>query len=83
MPNTPVRHPYLFVAAASFILMITIGMRMSLGLFVLPIANGTAIGIADVSFAIAVTQLMWGVSQPLSGALADRFGAWPVLWVGR
>ena len=82
MPNTPVRHPYLFVAAASFILMITIGMRMSLGLFVLPIANGTAIGIADVSFAIAVTQLMWGVSQPLSGALADRFGAWPVLWVG-
>ena len=73
---------WLFVLAAAFILMVTIGMRMTLGLFVRPLVNDTALSIAEVSLAIAVTQLMWGVSQPLSGALSDRFGAWRVLWMG-
>ena len=73
---------WLFVLAAAFILLVTIGMRMTLGLFVRPLVNDTALSIAEVSLAIAVTQLMWGVSQPLSGALSDRFGAWRVLWMG-
>lgn len=55
---------------------------MSLGLFMQPMVQDTALSIADISFAIAVTQLMWGVSQPLTGAAADRFGAWPVLLWG-
>ena len=55
---------------------------MSLGLFMQPMVQDTALSIADISFAIAVTQLVWGVSQPLTGAAADRFGAWPVLLWG-
>ena len=69
---------WLFVLAAAFILLVTIGMRMTLGLFVRPLVNDTALSIAEVSLAIAVTQLMWGVSQPFSGARSDRFGAWRV-----
>lgn len=80
--NTSYLKLWLFVLAVAFILMVTIGMRMTLGLFVQPLVNITTLSIAQVSLAIAITQLMWGVSQPLSGALSDRFGTWTVLWVG-
>ncbi len=76
------RRLWLIVLAAAAVLMITMGMRMSLGLFVQPMVRDTALSITAISFAMAVTQLMWGVSQPITGALADRYGAWPVLWTG-
>lgn len=66
---------FLFVFIAAAILLITSGIRLSLGLFVNPIATQSDISIVDLSFALAMTQLMWGVSQPITGALADRFGA--------
>jgi MFS family permease len=53
--------------------------RQSQGLFLFPIAGSTGAGIATVSFAMAVGQFVWGAVQPVSGALADRFGAARVL----
>ncbi|HEZ0821352.1 TPA: MFS transporter [Neisseria meningitidis] len=81
MTHTASKTPkfWLTITAAAFILLITIGMRMTLGLFVQPIVNTTELSIAQFSLIIAVFQLMWGISQPLSGALADRFGAFRVL----
>lgn len=76
------QNKWLFPLAAAFILMITMGIRMSLGLFVPPLANDTVLSITQISLAMAITQLMWGVSQPLTGALADRYGAWTILWSG-
>lgn len=38
-----------------------------------------AVSVVQISFALAVTQLMWGVSQPIVGAVADKFGALTVL----
>lgn len=70
---------WLLIAAAASILLITIGMRMTLGLFVLPVVNSTELSMTQFSLIIAVFQLMWGISQPLSGALSDRFGAFKVL----
>lgn len=64
----------LLVAIAGVILLITSGVRMSLGLFVKPIAN-SGLDIVSISFSLAICQLMWGISQPISGALADKFGA--------
>ncbi|ASP17012.1 transporter, major facilitator family protein [Neisseria sp. oral taxon 020 str. F0370] len=72
-------NPWPVISAAAFILLVTIGMRMSLGLFVQPVVNTTALGIEQFSLVIAVFQLMWGVAQPVTGALADRFGARRVL----
>ena len=62
------------IAIAAAILMITMGMRQSLGLFIAPIIDSTHVGYAAMSFAMAMGQLMWGVAQPTFGALADRFG---------
>lgn len=80
--TTTNRTLWLIVFAAAFILMVTMGIRMSLGLFMIPLLRDTAIGVSAFSFAMAVNQLLWGVAQPFSGALADRFGAWPVLLWG-
>ena len=72
-------NPWPVIAAAAFILLITIGMRMSLGLFLRPVVNTTDLSVAQFSLVIAVFQLMWGVAQPATGALADHYGAWKVL----
>jgi predicted MFS family arabinose efflux permease len=68
------------IAAALF--MITMGVRQSQGLFVFPIAGTTGVGVVAISFAMAVGQFMWGLAQPIAGALADRFGAARVLVAG-
>jgi len=72
----------LLMAAAAAVLMITMGMRQSLGLYIAPIIETTQVGYAAMSFALAVGQLMWGVAQPVFGALADRHGSRPVLIAG-
>lgn len=66
------------LAAAAF-LMVTMGARQSLGLFVSPINSSTGLGITAISLAFAVSQLMWGVIQPVAGAMADRYGPDKVL----
>jgi predicted MFS family arabinose efflux permease len=76
------RHAGLLIAAATLTLMVTMGVRQSLGLFVQPIARDTSLGIVEISFALAVAQLVWGIVQPLFGAWADKTGPGRVLVVG-
>jgi MFS family permease len=72
----------LLMVTAAAILMITMGMRQTLGLFIAPIIDSTHVGYAAMSLAMAVGQLMWGVAQPTFGALADRHGPFRVLLIG-
>jgi hypothetical protein len=65
--------PVVLVAAA--LLMITMGARQSMGLFVSPINTSTGLGIVSISFALAVGQFVWGLAQPIAGACADRLPA--------
>ncbi len=75
------RKPEVLVAtlAAAGILLITMGARQSLGLFVGPINTSTGLGIGTISLALAVGQFSWGAIQPVAGAVADRYGPRPVL----
>ena len=68
--------------AAAGILMVTMGTRQSLGLFVSPLNSSTGLGIATISLAMAVGQFAWGAIQPVAGAIADRHGARVVLIAG-
>jgi predicted MFS family arabinose efflux permease len=73
--------PLVLIAAA--ILMITMGARQSMGLFIAPMQASTGVSIVGISFALAIGQFFWGASQPVFGALADRYGPTPVLvWGG-
>jgi MFS family permease len=76
------RKSLLVMVAAAAILMITMGIRQSMGLFIAPIIDSTHVGYAAMSFAMAVGQLMWGAAQPAFGALADRFGPYRTLLAG-
>jgi MFS family permease len=76
------RRSLVIMVAAAAILMITMGIRQSMGLFIAPIIDTTHVGYAAMSFAMAVGQLMWGAAQPTFGALADRFGPYRTLLAG-
>jgi MFS family permease len=67
------------VAAAAAILVVTMGARQALGLFVAPINHATGLGIVAISLAMAIGQFVWGLAQPIFGAVADRFGSRLVL----
>ncbi|MBU3653515.1 MAG: MFS transporter [Limnohabitans sp.] len=70
------------VLMAGGILLITMGIRQSMGLYVGPINTSTGLGITSISLALAVGQFVWGAIQPLAGAAADHWGPRPVLLVG-
>ena len=72
----------LLVVSASLILMITMGIRQSLGLFVSPINTSTGLGITAISLALAIGQFVWGAVQPAFGAWADRSGPKVALTLG-
>ncbi|MCD2518696.1 MFS transporter [Massilia sp. G4R7] len=80
-PMTP-RAAWMLILAASAILMITMGARLTTGLFLSPINTSTGLGVATISFAMAVAQLMWGASQPVFGAIADKYGPARVIVIG-
>ncbi len=81
--NTPAAKTYTaFIAAACLILLVTMGIRQSLGLFVQPIVLNTGMSIALVSLAMAVGQVLWGFSQPIAGMLAERYGVRVVAMLG-
>lgn len=73
---------WFFIVIAASVLMITMGMRQSMGLFVSPINTATGLGIVGISLAMAVGQFVWGAAQPIFGAVADRYGPGRVLVAG-
>lgn len=82
---SPSSHPARYwplVLAATATLMVTMGIRQSMGLFVSPIGKDTGLGIAQISFALAIGQFVWGAVQPLFGAVADQKGPGRVLITG-
>lgn len=76
------RQVYTLVLTAAGILLITMGVRQTSGLFLVPITQSTGVTIVAMSFALAIGQLMWGVAQPVFGAIADKYGAVKVVIAG-
>ncbi|MFL6549261.1 MAG: MFS transporter [Povalibacter sp.] len=68
--------------AAAAILMITMGARQTSGLFLLPITKSTGVSIVAFSLALAIGQFVFGLAQPIFGALADKFGAIRIIILG-
>src|SRR5438477_517322 len=68
--------------AAALILLITMGGRQTIGLFIAPLDQATGLGIVAISLAVAIGQLVWGLAQPLLGAVADRYGPGRVIAAG-
>ena len=56
--NTP--QLWIVTLSAAGILMVTMGARQSLGLFLAPLNASTGLGIASISLAMAIGQFIWG-----------------------
>lgn len=67
---------------AALLLAVVMGQRSSIGLFLSPMNTATGIGFAALSLAVAIGQVTWGLAQPLSAALAERYGAARVIAAG-
>lgn len=59
----------------------TFGPRSAMGFFQLPMISETGFDRATFGMAMAIQNLMWGLGQPVFGALADRFGTWRILFL--
>lgn len=67
---------------SALILALSMGTRHGFGLFLPPMSAEFGWGREVFAFAIALQNLIWGLAQPFTGALADRFGAARVVLVG-
>ena len=65
-------------------LMVTLsmGIRHGFGLFNLPITMANGWGRETFALTIALQNLIWGAFQPITGALADRYGALKIMVAG-
>ncbi|SHN00882.1 MFS transporter [Phytopseudomonas punonensis] len=70
------------MVGASLILALSLGTRHGFGLFLSPMSADFGWGRGVFAFAIALQNLIWGIAQPFTGALADRFGAQRAIIVG-
>ncbi|RNF32428.1 major facilitator transporter [Massilia aurea] len=81
-PTLSPRAAWTLILVASAIMMITMGARLTSGLFLSPLNTATGLGVASISFVMAVAQLMWGAAQPVFGAVADKYGPGRVIALG-
>jgi predicted MFS family arabinose efflux permease len=65
--------------ACALVLLVSNGLRQSLGLFMAPMAADFGTSAATFGFAMAAQNLIWGIAQPFVGMLADRHGAGRVI----
>ncbi len=60
----------------------SMGIRHGFGLFNLPITVANGWGRETFALTIALQNLIWGAVQPITGALADRYGAFKIMVAG-
>jgi predicted MFS family arabinose efflux permease len=70
------------IATAASVFALLFGVRQSQALFITPLNSATGLGIAAISLAFACAQLMWGITQPVAGAIADKYGSARVVALG-
>ena len=76
------RTPLVIVVCGSLIGMLTFGPRSTFGFFMQPMSREFGWRRDVFALAFAVQNLLWGIGQPISGAIADRFGTLRVISVG-
>ena len=68
------RRAVIVLICASVILLVGNGIRTSFGLLLVPMTTDLGWSRESFSLALAIQNIIWGVSQPLAGAYADKFG---------
>lgn len=82
--NTPVtpRTATMLLICGSIVVSLSLGIRHTFGLFLQPMTQDLSWSREAFSFAIAIQNLVWGAGGPVTGWLADRWGAGRVVFGG-
>jgi predicted MFS family arabinose efflux permease len=72
---------WFLLAVSGVIISLAMGMRQSMGLFLGPVTADLGLSAATFSFSLALQNIIWGAAQPVVGALADRYGARPLVFI--
>ena len=81
-PASTWRTPLVIIVCGCTIALLSFGPRSSLGFFIQPMTREFAWGRDVFGLALALQNLLWGLGQPIAGAIADRFGVLRVMVVG-
>jgi predicted MFS family arabinose efflux permease len=68
------RRAVIAIACGAFILLLSFGIRSNFGLFLQPMSLDLGWGREVFALAMAIQNLLWGISQPFVGAIADKWG---------
>jgi len=74
--------PMLIAICGGILLGLSLGIRNVQGLFMLPMIGERGWTRQDFGIAIALQNIVWGLSQPLTGMIADRYGSVKVMLAG-
>ncbi|MGH7633580.1 MAG: MFS transporter, partial [Gemmatimonadaceae bacterium] len=76
------RTPTVVLVCGGLILTLAMGIRHGFGLFLQPMSADLHWGRETFALALAVQNLMWGLTQPFAGMIADKYGSGRVLLGG-
>src|SRR5712671_823795 len=82
MTTSSWRTPNTVLICGGLILTLAMGIRHGFGLFLQPMSADLHWGRETFALAMAVQNLIWGVTQPFAGMLADRYGTGRVVVAG-
>ena len=76
------RTPLVIIVCGCAIALLSFGPRSSVGFFIQPMSREFTWGRDVFGLALALQNLLWGLGQPVAGAIADRFGLLRVMCGG-
>ena len=60
--------------AASLVVLISLGVRQTFGMFFMDFKNDLGISLTQSGLSIGLQMLMWGLTGPIFGVIADKYG---------
>ena len=76
------RKALITLICASIVVIISLGIRQTFGLFFFDFNNDLNISISHFGFVMGLQLLLWGVFSPLFGIITDKFGGAISIFVG-
>ena len=70
------------LASACCVILISMGLRQTFGLFFDAFENGLGVTRTEFGLAIGIQMLFWGIFAPIFGLLADKFGGNKAVFLG-
>ena len=78
----PTKIALIALLAACFVILISMGLRQTFGLFFSAFEQGLNITRTEFGLAIGIQMIFWGMFAPLFGVIADKFGGNKAVFIG-